>query len=236
MVDKNASLEEEYKKVAAFRPLMESYKSQIADLETKASAKTKDLETSKYQLDQAQTRLTILTTERAQDAEALELYQERVKELELVDGGRARARATSSVIKSPVSVNGTPEIGSAPTTPSLEDHDHDADTSTNLGGELDDAITGRTTTDLKLEIRALKREMNDLRTNSESASRVLVLESLLEDANRMKARYESDYLATHREKLALQGNLDEIRSGKSMGDGYVVPTVLKVSSSFPFYR
>ena len=48
---------------------------------------------------------------------------------------------------------------------------------------------------------------------------MLVLENLLDDANRMKARYESDYLAAHREQLVLQQKLEEIRSGKSMGDG-----------------
>jgi protein HOOK3 len=204
LIDKNASLEEEYRKVSAFRPLMESYKSQIAELEAKSSSKTKELETLRYQLEQAQAKLTIIVQERAQDAEALSLYQERVKELELVDV-TVRARPPSGSVHHAAS----PSVGS----------DLDGDTSVNLEGELDDAITGRTSTDLKLEIRALKRELNDLRTNSGDASRVLVLENLLEDAQRMKTRYESDYLSTYREKLALQGQLNEIRSGKSMGDG-----------------
>ena len=84
---------------------------------------------------------------------------------------------------------------------------------------MDDAITGTTMTDLKIQIRKLKRELESGRQNSADASRVLVLENLLEDANRMKSRYEADYLAAHREKLVLQSNLEEIRSGKSMGDG-----------------
>jgi protein HOOK3 len=88
-----------------------------------------------------------------------------------------------------------------------------------LGGELDDAITGTTMTDLKLQVRKLKRELESTRKNETDGSRVLVLENLLEDANRMKARYEADYLAAHREKLVLQRNLEEVRSGKSMGDG-----------------
>ncbi len=58
-----------------------------------------------------------------------------------------------------------------------------------------------------------------MRKNEADGSRVLVLENLLEDANRMKARYEADYLAAHREKLVMQNDLEEIRSGKSMGDG-----------------
>ena len=88
-----------------------------------------------------------------------------------------------------------------------------------MGSELDDAVSGRTTTDLKLEIRKLQRELEAARTNQADSSRILVLENLLEDANRMKSRYEADYLAAHREKLVLQKDLEEIRSGKSLGDG-----------------
>lgn len=91
-----------------------------------------------------------------------------------------------------------------------------------LVGELDDAIAGTTTTDLKLQVRKLKRELDAVRRNEADAkaeaSWTLVLENLLEDANRMKARYESDYLAAYREKLVLQNELEEIRSGTSMGD------------------
>ena len=38
LLDKNAALEEEYKKVSAFKPLMESYKTQLESLELKTSA------------------------------------------------------------------------------------------------------------------------------------------------------------------------------------------------------
>ncbi len=34
----------------------------------------------------------------------------------------------------------------------------------------------------------------------------------------MKARYEQEYLAAHRGKLLLQKDLDEIRSGKALGE------------------
>ena len=94
-----------------------------------------------------------------------------------------------------------------------------------LGDELDTAIAGTTMTDLKLQVRKLQRELEAVRKNEADASRVLVLENLLDDANRMKARYEADYLTAHREKLVLQNNLEEIRSGKSLGDGYVRMTL-----------
>jgi len=43
---------------------------------------------------------------------------------------------------------------------------------------------------------------------------MLVLESLLEDANRLKARYEAEYLKEHREKLVLISEMEEIRAGR----------------------
>ncbi|KAF8894385.1 HOOK protein-domain-containing protein [Infundibulicybe gibba] len=205
LVDKNASLEEEYRKVAAFKPLMDSYKNQIAELEAKSSARGSDIEDLKFKLEQSNTKLKITLAERAKDSEALELYQERVRELELSSH--------------------KPMASNKDIVPRSEDDRMDEsellgdEVGHGLGGELDDAITGTTTTDLKLQIRKLKRELEAVRKNEVDASRVLVLENLLEDANRMKTRYEGDYLAEHREKLVLQKDLEEIRSGKSMGDG-----------------
>ncbi|KAG9018196.1 hypothetical protein FRB90_011894 [Tulasnella sp. 427] len=222
LVDKNASLEEEYRKVAAFKPLMESYKSQISDLETKHSVKQKDMESLKFELDQVKTKLKISLDERTKDAEALELYQERVKELEL------RTVATKAAPRVPIARTTSEAVqqiidGEPPTPVAGDKRSDDVDdieeNEDGLGGELDDAITGTTMTDLKLQIRQLKRELEASKSNQAEASRILVLENLLEDANRMKARYEADYLAAHREKLVLQSDLEEIRSGKSYGDG-----------------
>ncbi|KAF5391835.1 hypothetical protein D9757_001675 [Collybiopsis confluens] len=213
LVDQNASIEEEYRKVAAFKPLMESYKNQISDLETKASARTQDLETLKFELEQTRTKLKIVTEERAKDSETIELYQERVRELELSDPRPPKSRARQDSIDN---VAGPEESLPSPG----EDLDNEEDAKAmGLGGELHDAESGTTMTDLKLQIRRLKRELEAVRKNEADASRVLVLENLLADANRMKSRYEADYLSAHREKLILQRDLEEIRSGKSMGDG-----------------
>ncbi|KAF8078183.1 hypothetical protein FPV67DRAFT_39657 [Lyophyllum atratum] len=214
LVDKNASIEEEYRKVAAFKPLMESYKNQIADLESKNSARTQDNDALKFELEQSRTQLKITQEERAKDSETLELYQERVRELELASQRPIRSTQAQR-----------DDQGHDPSDEFTENEllgdNGDADEHAGLGldGELDDAITGTTMTDLKLQIRKLKRELEAVRKNEVDASRVLVLENLLEDANRMKARYEGDYLAAHREKLVLQRDLEEIRSGKSLGDG-----------------
>lgn len=224
LVDKNASLEEEYRKVSAFKPLMESYKNQIAELETKHSARTQEMDALRFELGESKNKLKIAVDERARDSETLELYQERVRELELTSHRPVGA-------SKPARVDGTTdEFTEAELLGELNDADADDHEGQGLGGELDDAIAGTTMTDLKLQIRKLNRELEAIKKNEADASRVLVLENLLEDANRMKGRYENDYLAAHREKLVLQRDLEEIRSGKSMGDGLVAfdvaPTLL----------
>ncbi|KAF9037018.1 HOOK-domain-containing protein, partial [Hymenopellis radicata] len=196
LVDKNAALEEEYRKVAAFKPLMESYKTQVAELEGKLSQRTQQIDTLKFDLEQSSTKLKIQQVEREKDQKLSTCIRSAP-----VPSSRPSRKETSDEFTEAELLG-----------PAMEEADEEADhADQGLGGELDDAITGTTMTDLKLQVRKLKRELEAVRRNEADASRVLVLENLLEDANRMKSRYESDYLAAHREK--------EIRSGKSMGDG-----------------
>jgi protein HOOK3 len=211
LVDKNASLEEDYRKVSSYKPLVDSYKAQVGELEEKLSSRNKEVEVLKFDFEQTKTQLKISDAERAKDREALELYQERVQELELM-GGKGP--------KSPVS-NG--DGSRVPPTGNMSDMTEaellGGDEGRGLSGELEDALSGTTMTDLKLQIRKLKLDLKVAQANKADSSRIIVLENLLEDANRMKARYEQDYLSIHRENLLLQNNLEEIRNGKSLGDG-----------------
>ena len=192
---------------------MESYKNQIADLESKHSARMQQIEALNFELEQSRTKLRITLEERAKDSETLELYQERVRELELTSH---RSQSSSQVVRGDHDIRPSDIFTDGELLRVSGETQHE---DLGLGGELDDAIAGTTMTDLKLQIRKLKRDLEAVRKNEADASRVLVLENLLEDANRMKTRYEGDYLAAHREKLVLQRDLEEIRSGKSMGDG-----------------
>ncbi|KAG8811256.1 hypothetical protein FRC17_002555 [Serendipita sp. 399] len=202
LVDTNAQLDAEFRKVASFKPLMESYKTQLTELESKNSARAKEMETLKWELDQTKGKLKLALEQQTKDAETIELFQDRVKELEL---GATPNRATfkggarDSIVLGP----GTP----------LDDELR------GLGGELDDALSGTTTTDLKLRIRKLEKELEDIKGSKgkEEESKILVLESLLEDAKKMKTRYEADYLKEHREKLTLAAEMEEIRAGKADG-------------------
>jgi protein HOOK3 len=198
IVDRNANLEEDYQKVSAFKPLMDSYKSQITELESKASARAQENDALKFDLEQTRTKLKIASDERAKDSEAIELYQERVRELELSRPAKAHRPGKDAHTKGEYLDEDNVEQG--------------------LSDELDGAISGTTMTDLRLQNRKLKRELESLRSNMVDSSQTMVLENMLEDAKRMKARYEADYLAAHREKLVLQRDLDEIRNGKFVGD------------------
>jgi protein HOOK3 len=203
--------------------LMDTYKNQISDLETRVSQRTTELEDVRFELDQTKAKLRSVEAEKARDAETLDLYQERVKELELSGPRKPSAKVvappvgpTLSMSSDTVSTTLDAEI-SLPE--DVEEAEEDGATSHGLGGELDDALSGTTTTDLKLQIGKLRRELEAAKSQQAEASRVLVLENLLDDARRMKSRYEQDYLTSHREKLKLQSDLEEIRSGKALGDG-----------------
>lgn len=196
---------------------MESYKTQIIDLETKNSSKNQEIESLTFEMEQNRTKLKIALAERTKDAETLELYQERVRELELISSTKGAGLGGQSSPYEKQS-SGASELNNEDNHGEILPSDMDGHTH-GLGGELDDAIAGTTMTDLKIQVRRLKRELEAVKKNEADASRLLVLENLLEDANRMKARYESDYLAAHREKLVLQRDLEEIRNGKSLGDG-----------------
>ncbi|EST08352.1 Hook-related protein family [Kalmanozyma brasiliensis GHG001] len=223
LVDRNAKLEDEYKRVSAFKPLMDSYKSQIADLESKSSNLQRDLSTSKYEQEQILSRLKASEDQRASAKEEMELYQERIKELEL--GGDTSLTKRKQLVSrnSNASANGVDGLVAADASrASAEDADEleEEEDVLDRSGELDDALSGTTMTDLKIKVRKLSRELEAAKTNKADHSRLIVLENLLEDAQRMKTRYESDYLREHREKMVLQNQLEAIRSGKSdLGDG-----------------
>ncbi|KLO12019.1 HOOK-domain-containing protein, partial [Schizopora paradoxa] len=211
LVDKNAALEGEMKKVSSYKPLLESYKHQISEMETRNSSRSKEIDTLKFELDQTRTLLRIADEERAKDSETIDLFQERIRELELTT-----LRSEKS-IASP-NTNNPPGDSTEFTEAELTGHSPD-DADRGLGAELDDAESGRTMTKLKIELRQVKAELASAKSNQNNNSDILVLQSLLDDSNRLKARYEEENLSVHRENLVLQKNLEDIRSGKALGDG-----------------
>lgn len=213
ILDRNVTLEDEYRKVSAFKPLMEQYKTQIATLESSLGNQRREKDRLSYELESVTSRLQQVEEEREREGEELALFESRVKELEEeIPLRRASKADTSEMIDDSFDVRAAEE---------------ETGIIAGIGGELNDAIEGRTMTSLKLELRKLKRQLrllkktNDgLQDEEEVKSRVVVLENLLEDSNRMKRKYEDDYLNVYREKLVIANQLEEIRSGKSIsGDG-----------------
>lgn len=232
LLDRNTALEDEYRKVVAFKPLMEQYKSQITTLESELSSRKRENDRLQYELEATTARLHKAEEERDREVEELALYEERVKELEEENPIRHTRRRRKSTD------GGDEDTSTTAFDASFERHlDEEAGILEGIGGELNDAIEGRTMTSLKLELRKLQRELKILKStqNEEEGeeglnqkSRYLVLENLLEDANRMKRKYEDDYLKQYRETLVLNNKLEEIRSGKSnMAEGAEVSIALR---------
>ena len=52
-------MDTEFRKVASFKPLMENYKTQLADHESKAASRAKEVEALKWDLEQVKTKLKV---------------------------------------------------------------------------------------------------------------------------------------------------------------------------------
>ncbi|GAA5976900.1 hypothetical protein JCM5350_007285 [Sporobolomyces pararoseus] len=204
LLDKNTLLEEENSKLSSSKPLIDSYKSQIVSLEAKSSTALKENERLKGELESTQEKLKAVEEERGRERDGTALLEERVRELELDGKSKGKKRRES-------------------------DGDEGEEFGTGgVGSELDDALSGTTTTDLKLKIRKLERQLQAATTNQADSSRLIVLENLLEDAKKMKERYEGEYLKETRERMRMERNLDEIMSGKSkVGNGPEVAIALR---------
>ncbi|KAF9586578.1 hypothetical protein BGW38_001823 [Lunasporangiospora selenospora] len=184
LLQRNREVEEEYRKVLAFRSLMDSYKEQILSLETKNSLLAKEKHSIEYEARQRIEQLHKLEEEKSQDVEQIQLLEEKVRELEF--------------------------SGGIPLSDDMQGVESD---------DIEGAFMGQQTsytTDLKLQISKLEREIQTLKDDSQEdgGSRVTVLQHLLDDANRLKSKYEQDYLEEHQSKLVLQSELDRTRAGK----------------------
>lgn len=58
-MDTNAQLETEFRKVASFKPLVESYKTQITELESKSAARGKEVEGLRWELEKVRGELKV---------------------------------------------------------------------------------------------------------------------------------------------------------------------------------
>ncbi|KAJ3350784.1 hypothetical protein HDU83_009413 [Entophlyctis luteolus] len=84
--ERSHQLEEEYRKVSSYKPLMDTYKEQIAGMESKNSML--QVENSKLEFEAKETRskLDRLEAMRRSDLDQIQLLEEQVRELELMGG------------------------------------------------------------------------------------------------------------------------------------------------------
>ncbi|KAF9154258.1 hypothetical protein BG015_001441 [Linnemannia schmuckeri] len=186
LLDRNKEVEGEYRKVLAFKSLMESYKEQIQTLETKNSTLAKEKNKIEYEARLQNQQFQQVEADRTRDSEQIQLLEDKIRELEFSGGHQG-----------------------TPLSSDLQDMETD---------DMESPMMNRTaqTTELKLTISRLEREIQSLRedTRDEGGSKATVLQHLLDDANKSKAKFEQDYLEEHQAKIILQSELDRIRGGK----------------------
>lgn len=86
LMDRNQQIEDEYRKVLAFKTLMDSYKEQIAQLETKNNEILREKNKLEYEIRQMTKKMEILEAERMRDLDRIQALEENLQEAEL--GGK----------------------------------------------------------------------------------------------------------------------------------------------------
>ncbi|TIA74442.1 hypothetical protein E3P91_00917 [Wallemia ichthyophaga] len=203
LVDVNASLEANAKQLNATKSLADNYKTQFVDLENRHAQRMKEHQHLSHELTQLRLSHSALEEEKLRASEHVYLLEEKLKEME-ADKTHAD----------------THEILSKQT-----QHSHEKNSD-----DLELALSDTSTTDLKLQVRRLVKELESVRSDKGTdPDRALVLENVLADTQKMKERYEADWMSELTEKLDLQRKMDEIRRGmdEGSGDGPEVVTALR---------
>ncbi|EIW67281.1 hypothetical protein TREMEDRAFT_64529 [Tremella mesenterica DSM 1558] len=191
LVNTNTKLEADIKSVGASKSLLDEYRSQVDILERRTAEQANEIVELQHQIEDAHLQLATLEQEAEKDREELHLHQERAKEADLSgDRSVSMARDTSG--------------GSSDDKPTLDDE---------LVAMADDKATAETRTSLKLRVKALERQLAQMKGVASGDNRLSALQTLLEDANRSRDRYQLDYLEAHRTNLRLETTLQKIRSG-----------------------
>ncbi|TPX64856.1 hypothetical protein SpCBS45565_g05607 [Spizellomyces sp. 'palustris'] len=171
---RNAQLEEEFRKVAGIKPLVDTLKNQISASETKNSSLQVEASTLAFQLTEARSKLERYDLEKRSDQELIQILEDRLRDMEHHTSGN----------------------------PPLDREISEA------GGGAEAAVA--------IKMGQLEREVERLRADNASAhaigAKVILLENLLEDANRLKAKFEEDYRVAHEKNIAFEKELQQLRS------------------------
>ncbi|KAJ1954469.1 hypothetical protein IWQ62_005751, partial [Dispira parvispora] len=186
----NQSIEEEYRKVSQFKPLMDSYKDQVATLESKCNLMMVKNSEYEHELKESRDRLAQMELERQKDQEQLSSLEDNLRELELT--------GASMVEPTPLSPGPTAK-------------------------SLNDALGEPSMFELKAKVARLENQLRQTHKGQHGDDdvahpKVLLLENLLEDTKRSKAKYEREYLESHQRNLRLEAELQQLRNQATSGD------------------
>lgn len=82
-MERNQTIEEEYRKVLAFKTLMDSYKDQVATLETKNNELLREKNKVEYEMQHLTKRVQTLEEDKANDTDQIQLLEDRLQEIEM---------------------------------------------------------------------------------------------------------------------------------------------------------
>ncbi|KAG2190096.1 hypothetical protein INT46_005088 [Mucor plumbeus] len=195
LMDSNQKLEDDYRNVLAFKTLMDSYKDQVAMLETKNNELIREKNKIEYELAHYNKKMEVLEADKVRDSDRIQALEDHLQEAQL---------GMNTV---------DPPTLQRATTGDTEDMDID---DYNLNDSLEDSLKESNVIELKLSKRRLERQVKTLQDEKAAGGggqKVVVLQHLLDDANRLKTKFEKSYLDVSQERDILQSDMARIREG-----------------------
>jgi len=196
LIDRNQFIEDEYNKVVRFKSLMEDYRKQIDQLQTEKAELVNQKNKFEHEYKHMRSKIESYEMAHTRDMETIHLLEDRLRELELGEGEPLKLDDDDEKVEAD-------EIDQSIEEPNTE---------------LSDALKGTTKTSLRLKINELERELNSLREgrnlDENADAELTVLRHKLEDANRIKAKFETDYVKVQKEKLILESELERLQAEK----------------------
>lgn len=92
LIERNQLVEDEYRKVAAYKSLMETYKKQIDALQVEKADLITQTNKLEYENKHMRTKIEAHEIAQSRDMESIRLLEDRVRELEMGDGMFLRTR------------------------------------------------------------------------------------------------------------------------------------------------
>ncbi|CAG8690009.1 13257_t:CDS:10 [Cetraspora pellucida] len=198
LVERNQIVEDEYRKVSAYKSLVENYKKQIDALQVEKAELITQNNKLEYENKHMRTKIEVHEMSQSRDMESIRLLEDRVRELEMGDGERLQLEDDNDNDKTDGEVNNINQ---------------------SIGDEMSDALKGNTITGLRLKVNELERELARVRegkpADGNTDAELVILNHMLEDAQRAKAKLEKDYEKVQKEKLELESELQTQQNGST---------------------